>query len=337
MHRDGYFLKRGKLFLSFSFYTGDKIKKEKEKFRRREKGETILIVFKKYLFWQIARINISHLALPFFSRLCLSKFHLKTWPDKKASKKRGTYRWLRKGLRLCLEREREIEKWARREEGRERKGGERRGEKAKERKLLFSCFELFPEDRLTHAVFHRSGWRREGGGDGGGRKRITSTEGEWHKVENLPVVYRLVYNTGLSERPRSPASPLLWAKLKALDKLPDSLSRSPTTQIHHFLSYFRRPPPPPLVYTGFYTIRKTKICIYIYTLCWSLNETFCTIVSTARHNWERLKKREIDAGLLWETKPRRRNEAWRESRRASRSYFNFYPSLFLLFSPFFFL
>lgn len=97
----------------------------------------------------------------------------------------------------------------RREEGRERKGGERRGEKAKERKLLFSCFELFPEDRLTHAVFHRSGWRREGGGDGGGRKRITSTEGEWHKVENLPVVYRLVYNTGLSERPRSPASPLL--------------------------------------------------------------------------------------------------------------------------------
>lgn len=180
------------------------------------------------------------------------------------------------------------------------------------------------------------GW--EGGGDGGGRKRITSTEGEWHKVENLPVVYRLVYNTGLSERPRSPASPLLWAKLKALDKLPDSLSRSPTTQIHHFLSYFRRPPPPPLVYTGFYTIRKTKICIYIYiyTLCWSLNETFCTIVSTARHNWERLKKREIDTGLLWETKPRRRNEAWRESRRASRSYFNFYPPLFLLFFPFFF-
>lgn len=92
LHRDGYFLKREKLFLSFSFYTGDKIKKEKEKFRRREKGETIFIVFKKYLFWQIARINISHLALSFFSRLCLSKFHLKTWPDKKASKKRGTYR-----------------------------------------------------------------------------------------------------------------------------------------------------------------------------------------------------------------------------------------------------
>lgn len=72
--------------------------------------------------------------------------------------------------------------------------------------------------------------------------------------------YRIKRETALS-----PASPLLRAKLKALDKLPGSLSRSPTTQIHHFLSYFRRLPPPllPLVYTGFHTIR-TKICIYIY-------------------------------------------------------------------------
>lgn len=77
LHRDGYFLKRGKLFLSFSFYTGDKIKKEKEKFRRWEKGETILIVFKKYLFWQIARINISHLALPFFFSPLLKQIPLK--------------------------------------------------------------------------------------------------------------------------------------------------------------------------------------------------------------------------------------------------------------------
>lgn len=109
LHRDGYFLKRGKLFLSFSFYTGDKIKKEKEKFRRREKGETILIVFKKYLFWQIARINISHLALPFFSRLCLSKFHLKTWPDKKGEQKRGNVSLIAQRVKI-MPRERERER-----------------------------------------------------------------------------------------------------------------------------------------------------------------------------------------------------------------------------------
>lgn len=72
----------------------------------------------------------------------------------------------------------------------------RRGERTE---AFVPCFVLFPEDRLTRAVFHRSG-----SGEGGEGKRITSTEGEWHKVENLPVVYRLVYNTGLSERPRSP-------------------------------------------------------------------------------------------------------------------------------------
>ena len=55
------------------------------------------------------------------------------------------------------ERERERERVGRKKEG--------RGEKAKERKLLFPCFELFPEDRLTHAVFHRSGWGRRAEGE----------------------------------------------------------------------------------------------------------------------------------------------------------------------------
>lgn len=54
----------------------------------------------------------------------------------------------------------------------------------------------------------------------------------------LAVVCCLVYNTGLSQKPCSPASLLLWAKLKALDKLSRSLFRSSTTQIPHFLRYF---------------------------------------------------------------------------------------------------
>ena len=106
---------------------------------------------------------------------------------------------MRKGLRLCLEREREREREGGEEEGRERRKGERT-------EAFVSLFRVIPRGQINPCCLSPFWLGEEGGG---GRKRITSTEGEWHKVENLPVVYRLVYNTGLSERPRSPASPLL--------------------------------------------------------------------------------------------------------------------------------
>ena len=58
-----------------------------------------------------------------------------------------------------------------------------REREAERTKAFVLCFELFPEDRLTHAVFHPFG--KGGERWGRGRKEITSIEGEWHKVENL--------------------------------------------------------------------------------------------------------------------------------------------------------
>ena len=111
-----------KVFLSFSFRARDKIKKERDDIHR---------VFKKYLFWQIARINISRLARPFSPRLCLSKFHLKTWPDKKGGQKKGNVSLIAQRVKIMpRERERERERgW----------GGRRKGEE-KRRKNGSFCF-----------------------------------------------------------------------------------------------------------------------------------------------------------------------------------------------------
>lgn len=84
------------------------------------------------------------------------------------------------------------------------KGGREKDEEKRRKNGSFcSLFRVIPRGQINPCCLSPFRFGGEGGGGGGG-KGITSTEGEWHKVENLPVVYRLVYNTGLSERPRSP-------------------------------------------------------------------------------------------------------------------------------------
>lgn len=107
------------------------------------------------------------------------------------------------------ERDREVGEEGRRKGKEGRRKTRRKGERTE---AFVFLFRVIPRGQINPCCLSPFWLEEEGGergGDGGGRKRITSTEGEWHKVENLPVVYRLVYNTGLSERPRSPASPLL--------------------------------------------------------------------------------------------------------------------------------
>ena len=124
----------------------------------------------------------------------------------------------------------------------------------------------------------------------------------------LAVVCCLVYNTGLSQRPCSPASLLLWAKLKALDKLSRSLFRSSTTQIPHFLRYFHHAS----LYLSIPLYRSNKNTLL------QRNETFVQPLRSG-HNGRLKETKNISTIAGNGTGDGAKLESMR------RSYFNFYP------------
>lgn len=282
----------------------------------------------------MADCSSKHLSLPapFFSRLCLSKFHLKTWPGKKRRAKRG------KCVSLIAQRvkimppergrggEGEVGGWKR---GGGKGGMEKDEEKRRKNGSFCSLFRVIPRGQINPCCLSPFRFGGEGGGGGGG-KGITSTEGEWHKVENLPVVYRLVYNTGLSERPRSPllrrfceqnlklliSSPALFLALQLRKSTTFSATSADLLLLFYLLSIPVSIP-----------FEQKYVYIYIYRLCSSQNETFCAQSSQPRGTIGNDWKKQRDTSWIVGGK-----EGWRGSRRASPSSFNFYP--LLLFSSF---
>lgn len=105
------------------------------------------------------------------------------------------HRWLRKGLRLCA----------------------KKGSRGWKNGSFCSVSQVIPRGQINPRCLSPL-WERKNGNNKYGR---------WvAQGRKLAIVCCLVYNTGLSQGPHSPAPMVLWAKLKALDKLSRYLSHA---------------------------------------------------------------------------------------------------------------